>query len=66
MNNKPGVSQPPVDGVYKEGFKGKGMCAHCWYRTKEIPGRRGNWLCGFYGSACKQVSRNCTGIKILK
>jgi hypothetical protein len=61
-------SRPPLNGTYYVGFKGKGMCSNCgcseavdkekYYYT--------GFLCRHYGSSCKQVSRNCTGIKYLK
>lgn len=58
-------SKPPILGVYSLGFKGKGMCAHCsWhYINPDEPTVK---ICGYYGSECKLVSRNCSGIKQLK
>ena len=56
-------SKPPKDGKYAVGFKGKGMCAHCDFSDIMLGKRH----CAFYnGSSCQQVSRNCTGIKILR
>lgn len=66
-------SKPPKDGIYYKGFKGKGMCAHCYYSKKaqpedfNIPNYNYNGLlCLWYSSTCKQVSRNCPGIMYLK
>lgn len=47
------------------GYKGTGMCSNCAYSDpfKHNPKQL---ACRFYSSPCKQVSRNCAGIKLLK
>ena len=47
------------------GYKGNGMCANCLFREEKVPNSN-NYLCGYYMSTCRQVSRNCTGIKSFK
>lgn len=59
-------SKPIDSGTYPVGFKGIGMCNNCAYSTeKQMPGYI-KLLCTWYGSACKGVSRNCSGIKAIK
>ena len=46
---------------FEKGYKGKGMCKHCWNSIKDC--RNGTLYCNRYNSWCKKVARNCTGIK---
>ena len=54
--------------LFMQGYKGKGMCANCHYSYERTrPGKTTKMkVCGYYGSACELVSRNCPGIRILK
>jgi len=58
-------TREPRNGIYIQGFKGKGMCKNCGfsYPDEDDP----NFLyCSMYQSKCKLVSRNCLGIPALK
>lgn len=50
------------------GFKGKGMCSHCSYSELHKPYVKSKpiLICCYYNSSCKQVSRNCSGIRNLR
>jgi len=58
-------SRVPMWGIYKAGFKGKGMCSHCAYSSPK-EGEPTVMMCKQYASECKLVSRNCPGIPVLK
>lgn len=48
------------------GYKGKGMCKNCGYSdTIKTASGTPALRCEYYGSWCKLVSRNCSGIRIL-
>ena len=46
-------------------YKGPGMCSNCAYSRPSKHNPK-HLACGFYASMCKLVSRNCSGIKLLK
>lgn len=50
---------------FHKGYKGKGMCGACAYQQGTVANSNLK-LCSWYQSTCKQVSRNCPGIRILK
>lgn len=54
--------------IFVEGYKGRGMCAKCAFsEIIKLPTNKNNVLsCKYYGSLCRLVSRNCSGIKLLK